>query len=170
MVQRMVESQPLILVIEDEAPIRRFLKITLTNHGYIFREAMNGKEGIAKVASERPDLIILDLGLPDMDGLEVTRELRQCATIPIIVLSARGREKDKVDALDAGADDYLTKPFGVSELLARARVALRNAARLAVSKVESDFLFGNVRVDLARRRVFLDQASCKHHCLGCVRM
>lgn len=158
-VQAMVESEPLVLVIEDEAPIRRFLKITLTNHGYGFREALSGNEGIAKVASERPDLIILDLGLPDMDGLEVTRQLREWTTVPIIVLSARGQEQDKVDALDAGADDYLTKPFGVSELLARARVALRNAARLTANTVESDFIFGKIRVDLSRRRIFVDETE-----------
>jgi two-component system KDP operon response regulator KdpE len=153
----MSETEALILVIEDEAPIRRFLKLSLTNHGYGFAEADTGKQGLMKVASERPDLVILDLGLPDMDGLEVTRQLREWTTVPIIVLSARGQEKDKVAALDAGADDYLTKPFGVAELLARARVALRNAARLATDQVDADFLFGNVRADLARRRVYVDQ-------------
>lgn len=155
----MTETEALILVIEDEAPIRRFLKLSLTNHGYRFSEAETGKQGLLKVGSERPDLVILDLGLPDMDGLEVTRQLREWTTVPIIVLSARGQEKDKVEALDAGADDYLTKPFGVAELLARARVALRNAARLAADKVDADFLFGNVRVDLARRRVFVEKSE-----------
>lgn len=155
----MTESEALILVIEDEAPIRRFLKLSLTNHGYRFSEAETGKQGLLKVGSERPDLVILDLGLPDMDGLEVTRQLREWTTVPIIVLSARGQEKDKVEALDAGADDYLTKPFGVAELLARARVALRNAARLAADKVEADFQFGNVRVDLARRRVLVENSE-----------
>lgn len=150
------DTQPIVLVIEDEAPIRRFLKVSMTNHGYIFREALTGSEGIAKAASEKPDVIILDLGLPDMDGLEVTRQVREWSTVPILVLSARGQEKDKVEALDAGADDYLTKPFGVSELLARLRVALRNAARLASNKDDSEYSFGNIRVDLAKRQVFRD--------------
>jgi len=153
----MSEIEPLVLVIEDEAPIRRFLKMTLTDHGYAFKEALTGKEGLQKVASERPDLIILDLGLPDMDGLAVVRELRGWSAVPIIILSAREQERDKVEALDAGADDYLTKPFGVAELLARARVALRNAARLAAQNVESEFEFGNVKVDFARRQVLANQ-------------
>src|SRR5262249_55673089 len=123
-----------VLVIEDELPIRRFLKITLTDHGYRYREAETGKEGIGQIASEQPDVVILDLGLPDIDGLEVTRQLREWSNIPIIILSARGDEKDKVEALDAGADDYLTKPFGVPELLARVRVALRHAANLATGQ------------------------------------
>jgi two-component system KDP operon response regulator KdpE len=155
----MSSSEPLVLVIEDEAPIRRFLKVSLTDHGYQFREALNGKEGISKVASDKPDLIILDLGLPDMDGIEVVKELREWTTTPIIILSARGQEEDKVDALDAGADDYLTKPFGVSELLARLRVALRNATRTVNQSQESEFVFGQVRVDLARRQVFRDGAE-----------
>ncbi len=152
----MSETEPLVLVIEDEAPIRRFLKMTLTDHGFTFKEALTGKEGLLKVATERPDLVILDLGLPDMDGLAVVRELREWSPVPIIILSAREQERDKVEALDAGADDYLTKPFGVAELLARARVALRNAARLANQNVESEFEFGNVKVDLGRRQVFAD--------------
>ncbi len=102
--------------------------MTLTSQGYDFSEAITGQEGMLKVASEKPDIIILDLGLPDMDGLEVTKQLREWTPTPIIVLSARGQEKDKVEALDAGADDYLTKPFGVAELMARARVALRRTA------------------------------------------
>jgi two-component system KDP operon response regulator KdpE len=152
----MPENDVVILVIEDEAPIRRFLKMTLTTEGYSFHEALDAKEGLAKAASDRPDIIILDLGLPDMDGLELTRQLREWCAVPIIVLSARGQEKDKVDALDAGADDYLTKPFGVNELLARVRVALRNSARLKVDSIESDFSFGNIRVDFSKRRVFVN--------------
>src|SRR4030095_3390680 len=155
----MSEAESLVLVIEDEAPIRRFLKMTLTDHGYGFKEALTGKDGVLKAAAERPDLVILDLGLPDMDGLDVVRELREWSTVPIIILSAREQERDKVQALDAGADDYLTKPFGVAELIARARVALRNAARLATQNVESEFEFGNVKVDLGRRQVFADQAE-----------
>jgi two-component system KDP operon response regulator KdpE len=155
----MPEKDIVILVIEDELPIRRFLKMTLTDHGYSFREAETAKDGLRKVASERPDLVILDLGLPDIDGLEVTRQLREWSTVPIIILSARGHEKDKVAALDAGADDYLTKPFGVAELLARVRVAMRHSIRLAAGQEESEFSFGNISVDLSRRRVLLDQAE-----------
>lgn len=149
----MVEGN-VVLVIEDEAPIRRFLKMALTDHGYVFKEALTGKEGLDKVAMERPNIIILDLGLPDMDGLEVVTQLREWSTTPTIILSARGQENDKVQALDAGADDYLTKPFGVPELLARLRVALRNAARISTDHAESEFTFGSTRVDLVRRQVF----------------
>lgn len=151
------ETLPIVLVIEDELPIRRFLKVALTDHGYEFREAPTGKEGIGKVASERPDLVILDLGLPDVDGLEITRQLREWSRTPIIILSARGHEKDKVDALDAGADDYLTKPFGVQELLARVRVALRHAASLASGQAEPEYRFGNIRVDFGSRRVLRNE-------------
>ena len=154
-------SQHLILVIEDEISIRRFLKMTLTDHGYAFREAENAHDGLRKVASERPDLVILDLGLPDGDGLDVTRQIREWSTVPIIILSARGHEKDKVQALDCGADDYLTKPFGVAELLARVRVALRHAARVASAQEESEFSFGEVKVDLSKRVVTLGGAEVK---------
>jgi two-component system KDP operon response regulator KdpE len=150
------DKEPRILVIEDEQPIRRFLKIALTDHGYDFLEAPTGKEGIARIAGDQPDVIILDLGLPDIDGLQVTRQLREWSKIPIIILSARGHEKDKVEALDAGADDYLTKPFGVPELLARVRVALRHAASMASGQAEPDFNFGNIKVDFLHRRVFVD--------------
>lgn len=153
---QMSGTQSVILVIEDEAPIRRFLKMTLNSNGYEYKEAMTGTEGLLKVATDRPDLVILDLGLPDIDGLEVTRQLREWTSVPIIVLSARGQEKDKVDALDAGADDYLTKPFGVPELLARTRVALRHASRVQASDADSEFTFGNVRVDFSKRLVYLD--------------
>jgi two-component system, OmpR family, KDP operon response regulator KdpE len=147
-------DKPVVLVIEDETPIRRFLKLALSDHGYIFREAATGKDGLSSTANDRPDLVILDLGLPDIDGLAVIRQIRAWSNVPIIILSARGQEKDKVEALDAGADDYLTKPFGVPELLARARVALRNEARLAAGKAESVFQVGDIRVDLERRQVF----------------
>lgn len=148
-------TEPVILVIEDELPIRRFLRATLPAHGYRVLEAATGREGIAQVAAAQPDLILLDLGLPDVDGLEVTRRLREWSETPIIVLSARGQERDKVDALDAGADDYLTKPFGVGELLARLRVALRHAQRAGREGGESVFEVGELRVDLARRQVFV---------------
>jgi DNA-binding response OmpR family regulator len=118
---------PVVLVIEDEPPIRRFLRPTLTSQGYRLVEAETGEDGLLQAATRQPDLVILDLGLPDLDGLQVIRRLREWTTVPIIVLSARGAEADKVAALDAGADDYVAKPFAVGELLARARVALRHA-------------------------------------------
>lgn len=148
-----------ILVIEDEAPIRRFLKMTLTDHDFKFHEALTGKEGMSAIANLRPDLVILDLGLPDMDGLDVTRQVREWSPVPIIVLSARGQEKDKVEALDAGADDYLTKPFGVAELLARVRVALRHSARGSENEVESVITFGDVKVDMVKREVLVADAE-----------
>lgn len=120
---------PLILVIDDEAPIRRFLRASLETQGYRIKEAGTANEGLLQARTQRPDLILLDLGLPDGDGIQVTRDVRKDSAVPIVVLSARGQEQDKVMALDAGADDYLTKPFGVGELTARIRVALRHASR-----------------------------------------
>jgi two-component system KDP operon response regulator KdpE len=149
----MSNNSPRILVIEDEAPIRRFLRVSLANENYEVAEAETAEKGIKLAASLPPDLILLDLGLPDLDGMEVIRRLREWSTVPIIVLSARGRENDKVSALDAGADDYLTKPFSVSELLARLRVALRRAS--ANEAGEPEFKVHNLRVDMARRQVFL---------------
>src|SRR5438046_2436049 len=120
-----------ILLIEDEPEIRRFLRVSLTERGYEISEATNGAEGLQLAVSKSPDVIILDLGLPDMDGKDVARQLREWSNIPIIILSARDQETDKTDALDIGADDYLTKPFGIMELLARIRVALRHSSRTA---------------------------------------
>lgn len=140
-----------LLVIEDEAQMRRFLRAALTSVGYQVIEAENGRDGLAQAANRNPDLVLLDLGLPDMDGLAVTEKLREWTTMPIIVLSARGKEEDKVNALDAGADDYLTKPFGVAELMARIRVALRRVARSESGVTR--FSAGNVQVDLERRQV-----------------
>jgi two-component system KDP operon response regulator KdpE len=117
-----------VLVVEDDTPMRRFLRAALANEGYRVREAETGEAAITMIISNRPDLILLDLGLPDMDGTEILSRVREWSQVPIIVLSARGHEADKVDALNSGADDYLTKPFGVSELLARVTVALRHAA------------------------------------------
>ncbi|MBC7871750.1 MAG: response regulator, partial [Chitinophagaceae bacterium] len=148
-------KSPLILVIEDDPQIRRFLRATLTSDGYNLLEATTAQEGIKQVGLQHPDLIILDLGLPDKDGLEVTRELREWTTTPIIVLSARNQEQDKVAALDLGADDYLTKPFGTNELLARLRVALRHAIRVAQGKDDPIFTVGELRVDLAHRQIFI---------------
>jgi two-component system, OmpR family, KDP operon response regulator KdpE len=145
-----------VLVIEDDAQIRRFLRASLASQGYRLLEAVTGEEGIRLAASHRPDLIILDLGLPDMDGLRVARGIRKIATTPIVVLSARGQERDKIDALDAGADDYVTKPFGVGELLARMRVALRHAAREGMDpQDEPVFEVADLHVDLVRRNVRL---------------
>jgi two-component system, OmpR family, KDP operon response regulator KdpE len=147
-------SAPLILLIEDEPQMRRFLRTALTAHDYRLVEAVTAKEGLAQAAARNPDVILLDLGLPDRDGLEVTRELREWTGTPIIVLSARGREQDKVAALDVGADDYLTKPFGVEELLARMRVALRHAALPPGEAPEPIYESGGLRMDLAERRVW----------------
>jgi two-component system KDP operon response regulator KdpE len=122
-------SGPLVLIIDDEAPIRRFLRASLESHGYRVKESSTGGDGLMQARSQRPDLILLDLGLPDGDGIDITRVIRTESTTPIIVVSARGQEQDKIAALDAGADDYLTKPFGVGELAARLRVALRHASR-----------------------------------------
>ena len=144
-----------ILVIEDEQPIRRFLRITLESQGYVFVEAETAAQGLQRAAETPPDAIVLDLGLPDADGLEVITRLREWSHTPIIVLSARGREADKIAALDAGADDYLTKPFSAGELLARVRVGLRHATA-GQTDAEPVFIVGNLRVDLTRRQVFRD--------------
>jgi two-component system KDP operon response regulator KdpE len=140
-----------VLLVEDEPPMRRFLRHTLRTHGFDVVEAPTAREALAHAASRNPDVVLLDLGLPDMDGLEVTRLLRSERRTPIIVLSARGQERDKVAALDLGADDYLTKPFGTGELVARIRVALRHAAPASEAPVVFDA--GDVRIDLGRRVV-----------------
>jgi two-component system KDP operon response regulator KdpE len=147
---------PLILIIEDEPPMRGFLRATLRAQGYQVVEAATAREGLAQAAGRNPEVILLDLGLPDADGLDVARDLRRQLRAPIIVISARGQEHDKVTALDRGADDYLTKPFGVAELLARVRVALRHAALPANAPLRPVFAVGNLRVDLVRRQVFRD--------------
>jgi len=144
---------PKLLVIEDESPMRTFLRSALAAHDYHIVEATTGREGLAHAAAHNPDVILLDLGLPDVDGIDLTRRVREWSAVPIIVISARGREQDKIDALDAGADDYLTKPFSVGELLARIRVALRRRARAADGLDEPVFAAGDLRVDLARRQV-----------------
>ena len=140
-------------MIEDETAILRFHRASLLTQGYRLVEATTGSGGLTEAATRQPDIVVLDLGLPDMDGLEVIRRLREWATVPIVVLSARGQEGDKIAALDAGADDYVSKPFGVGELLARMRVALRHAARVSQEGSESTFAVGALHVDLARRRV-----------------
>jgi len=145
-----------VLVVEDEPQVMRFLRATLAANGSRLVEAGTGQQALVEAATRAPDIVLLDLGLPDLDGVEVTRRLREWTATPIIVLSARGQEKDKIEALDAGADDYLTKPFGVGELLARMRVALRNAARVGAADGEPVFEVGELRVDLAARRVLVE--------------
>jgi two-component system KDP operon response regulator KdpE len=144
--------EPLVLVVEDEPQLVRFLRATLPSHGYRMVEAATAAQALVEAGSRGPDLVLLDLGLPDMDGVEVVRRIREWSAMPIVVVSARGQERDKVEALDAGADDYLTKPFGTSELLARMRVALRHASRVEGSK-ETVLQAGEVRIDLAARIV-----------------
>ena len=146
---------PAVVLIEDEPQIRRFLRATLTGQGYRLFEATTGAAGLVEVGSRQPDVVIVDLGLPDMDGLDVIRRLREWTAIPIIVLSARGQERDKVMALDAGADDYVSKPFGAGELLARIRVALRHAVGATREGDETPFTVGELHVDLVRRQVFV---------------
>jgi two-component system KDP operon response regulator KdpE len=145
--------RPLILVVDDEVSVMRVLRAALPSQGYRVIEATSGEQALVEAATRAPDVVLLDLGLPDLDGVEVTRRLREWSKVPVIVISARGQEGDKIEALDAGADDYLTKPFSTGELLARVRVALRNAARAAPGE-EATFETGELRVDLGARRVF----------------
>lgn len=151
---------PVVLLIEDEPQMRRFLRTALESHGYRMVEAPTAREGMAHAAGRTPDAVLLDLGLPDGDGVELTKKLREWTDMPVIVISARGREEDKVKALDAGADDYLTKPFGVSELLARLRVALRHAVR-AQAPADAVITLGDLKVDLSARQVFLKGAEVR---------
>ena len=144
-----------VLLIEDEPEIRRFLRTTLPAHGFRLYEAATGKDGLTEAQARNPDLILLDLGLPDLEGSEVIRQVREWTATPIIVLSARDQEQGKVAALDLGADDYVTKPFGVNELLARMRAALRHASRSAADVGEPVFELGDLKVDLGRRQVFV---------------
>jgi two-component system KDP operon response regulator KdpE len=145
----MAETDLRVLVVDDERSIRRFLKASLGNQ-FTILEATNGAEALSTAASEHPDVIILDLGLPDMDGVEVTRRLREWSQIPIIIVSVREQEQDKIAALDAGADDYLTKPFGVGELMARLRVALRRSIQ---TENEPVFTSGKLVMDMNQREV-----------------
>ena len=149
----MPQLQPTILIIEDEPALQKFLRVTLESQNYRIIETPRGEAGLRPAVTSQPDLVILDLGLPDLDGVEVARRLREWSAIPIIVVSARGKEQDKVVALDAGADDYLTKPFGVGELLARVRVALRHLAATNQDTGDPVFELGSLRVDLSRREV-----------------
>jgi two-component system KDP operon response regulator KdpE len=142
-----------VLIVDDEQAIRRFLRTALSAHGYDVLEAVTGEDAILQAINARPDLIILDLGLPGISGIEVTRRIREWAQTPIIVLSVLNQDTDKIEALDAGADDYLTKPFSVGELTARLRVAMRHARQ---EEPELIFVSGKLRVDLAARLVTLD--------------
>jgi two-component system KDP operon response regulator KdpE len=152
---------PLVLVVEDEAQMQVFLRATLSANGYRVAEVVTGEHAIAYASSRLPDLVVLDLGLPDIEGFDVIRQLRAFCTAPIVVLSARGGELDKVQALDAGADDYLTKPFGVQELLARLRVALRHVARAAGDDGNPVFEAGGLRVNRETREVWVDGAPAR---------
>jgi two-component system, OmpR family, KDP operon response regulator KdpE len=153
------EGERLILVVEDEPQVVRFLKASLSGHGFRILDAPTGQTGLVEASARVPDLVLLDLGLPDMDGVAVARRLREWTSVPIIVLSARGQERDKIEALDAGADDYLTKPFGIGELLARIRVALRHADRVGDGAEASELTVGDLRIDLGARRVFAGGAE-----------
>jgi two-component system, OmpR family, KDP operon response regulator KdpE len=152
----MSQEQPLILVIEDEPPLRRYLRVTLQSYGLRVEEAATALEGRNLAARCNPDVILLDLGLPDQDGLDLAKDIRAWSRVPIIVVSARGKEEDKIQALDVGADDYLTKPFGSGELLARIRVALRHTAEVSGATADPVLESGPLRVDLANRDVSVD--------------
>jgi two-component system KDP operon response regulator KdpE len=148
-----------ILVVDDEPQIRRFLRISLSAHGYEVIEAARGAEAVSKTALEKVDLVILDLGLPDIDGHGVIEQIREWSEVPIIVLSVRSADVEKVRALDGGAEDYLTKPFSIAELMARVRAALRK--RAAVKTEDPVFTHGGLAIDLGRRRVTIDDAEVK---------
>lgn len=146
---------PVVLVVEDEREMRRFLHAALESHGYCPIEAATAREAVTQATGRNPDVILLDIGLPDGSGIDLTRRIREWSAMPIIVLSARGREEDKIAALDAGADDYLTKPFAMGELMARLRVALRHATWPGGEPPEPVFTTGELKVDRARRQVWV---------------
>ena len=152
-----MDMKPLILIVEDDKPIRKFMQVSLEAQGYKCIETEYGNEAIALVFSHNPDIIILDLGLPDIDGLNVIEKVRESTKARIIVVSARGHEREKVEALDKGADDYLTKPFSTAELLARIRVALRQANQITNphSDVQSVFNVKDLKIDFEKRRVLI---------------
>jgi len=150
------EAKSRILVVDDESHIRKFLRISLTAHGYAVVEAVRGADAIQRAASEGVDLVVLDLGLPDMDGQDVIRRLREWSQIPILVLSVRADEMDKVEALDAGANDYVTKPFGIAELIARVRVLLRNGPEGGTAEDAVEFSANGLVIDFAGRQVSVD--------------
>ena len=145
-----------ILVVEDDKPVRTLITTTLKANGYRFIEALTGEEAILQATSHNPDVILLDLGLPDMDGVELIRKIRSWSNVPIIVISARSEDSDKIGALDSGADDYLTKPFSVEELLARLRVTQRRLAMLGAEHADTVFVNGSLRIDYAAGCAYLD--------------
>ena len=148
--------KPQILIVEDEKPIRKFIRVSLETQGYECIEASDGSNAITLVYSMNPDIIILDLGLPDMDGIEVIRKIREFKDTPIIIVSARGQDRDKIDALDLGADDYLSKPFSMGELLARVRVLLRRVGRnKESSEIVNNYNVDGLEVDLEKRRIMI---------------
>ncbi|MDF2615100.1 MAG: DNA-binding response regulator [Clostridia bacterium] len=153
-----MESKSLILVVEDDRPIRNFICVSLETEGYHYIETHTGKSAISLIASHNPDVVILDLGLPDIDGLEVIKKVRDWFRAKIIVVSARGQEREKVEALDAGADDFLTKPFSIGELMARIRVALRHveSSRSTDGTSAQEFKVGGLEIDYVKRRVYVD--------------
>jgi two-component system KDP operon response regulator KdpE len=155
----MSTNTPLLLLIEDDLPIRRLLRTSLTGANYRLVEAETGQQAIRLATQQPPDLVVLDLGLPDVDGLEVLRQLREWLRAPIIILSARDQEQQKIAALDSGADDYLTKPFSTGELLARIRVAIRHATRVNADQETAAIGVGDLKIDLAARRVFVREAE-----------
>lgn len=157
----MSDEEPLVLLVEDEVQLRRFLRAALGSHGFRLVEAATAREAMQLATSHNPSLILLDLGLPDGDGIDLTRELREWCKAPIIVISARGAEQDKVTALDVGADDYLTKPFGTNELLARMRVSLRHAAQSGGMLAPSTLQVGELFVDFARHEVRVGDRDVK---------
>lgn len=153
-------NAPVILIIEDEASIRRFLRASLGDD-FTLLEAETGKDGLREATQTPPDVVLLDLGLPDLDGLQIIQRLREWTQVPIIIISARGQEHDKVAGLDAGADDYLTKPFSVPELNARLRVALRHGAKSSKEDSSPTFEFKGLKVDLIHRQVFVDKKEIR---------
>ena len=155
----MPDKSARILLIDDEPQMRRFLRVTLQSQGYELVEAESGHDGLADAATRNPDVILLDLGLPDMDGLDVLARIREWSQVPVIIISAREQERDKITALDSGADDYLTKPFRAGELLARIRVALRHRVIQQGGPAEPLFVLDNLKVDLEKRQVFISDSE-----------
>ena len=149
-------NKPVILIVEDDPPVRNLMTTTLRTHDYRYLTAPNGETAILEAASHNPDIVLLDLGLPDMDGVDIIKNVRQWSQVPIIVLSARNRERDKVEALDLGADDYVTKPFGTAELLARIRIALRHVSNGTPDTPTGKAQNGRLTIDYDKRRIYLD--------------
>lgn len=155
-------NKPLILVVEDDPPVRNLITTTLKGHDYRYEIAENGSTAVMKTASYNPDVMLLDLGLPDMDGVDVIRKIREWTNLPVIVISARSEDSDKIEALDAGADDYLTKPFSVEELLARLRVTMRRLSYMQEKQVvSSEFINGRLRIDYAAGCVWIDEEELR---------